>query len=617
MLRGLLSAAPDALVAVNAEGEIVYVNAQAERIFRWARADLVGRPVEQLVPERFAGRHPFLRAGYMAHPTTRPMGAGLELWARRQDGSEFPAEISLSGFTTRAGSLVAAAIRDVTESRRTEYRFRAVLASAPDAIVGVDGEGRIELLNEQTERLFGWTASELLGQKVEVLVPEPALGRHVEHRASYVADPQSRPMGAGLQLAARRKDGSTFPAEISLSAVADEPGSLLVLAAIRDVSERIELAAERQRQALEAQREQSHRLESLGQLAGGVAHDFNNLLGVILNYTALLARNETEPRAAADLGEIRAAAERGASLTRQLLTFARRDVANPEAVDVSDVVRGVSGMLERTLGEDIDLRLDLASEPLVVVADRQQLEQIVLNLAINARDAMPGGGTLTLATSVAAPSEALRPGAGRDAVLRVIDTGVGMTDAVIERAFEPFFTTKPRGQGTGLGLASVYGIVRRNGGDVRIDSAVDEGTIVTVSLRGAEHPSPAGQAHQGASAGGRERILLVEDEVALRDATARILTGNGYDVLVASNGAEALEVFDREATTIDLVVTDIAMPRMRGDELARLLQVRRAGTPVIMMTGYDSGDAPLTGRLLAKPVSEEELLRAVREVFDA
>jgi PAS domain S-box-containing protein len=607
VLRGLLAAAPDALLAVNESGQIVFLNDQAERVFGWPRADLIGQPVERLVPERFAHGHPAMRAGYVSHPTTRPMGVGLELWARRRDGSEFPAEISLSGFTTTEGLLVAAAIRDVTVSRRTEHRYRAVLASAPDATIGVDSNGRIELLNAQAEKLFGWTADALLGEQIEVLVPELDREQHGKHRAGYVADPQSRPMGAGLQLSARRKDGTTFPAEISLSAVREEPGSVLVLASIRDVTERIELAAERQREALEAQRERSHRLESLGQLAGGIAHDFNNLLGVILNYTALLARGATDPTATGDLGEIRAAAERGAALTRQLLTFARRDVANPSPVDVNDVVRSVAGMLERTLGEGIELHLELAPAPLIAVIDRQQLEQIVMNLAINSRDAMPGGGRITIVTQ--------RLEAPLDIALQLTDTGEGMPADVVPRAFEPFFTTKPLGKGTGLGLATVYGIVRQNDGDVRIDSEVGVGTTVTVSLRGADDPPPGRDETSGDPLGGNERILLVEDEKSLRVATARILAGHGYEVIAASDGVEALEFFDDEPD-IDVVVTDIAMPRMRGDELVRAITARRPGTRVIMMTGYNSGEASTTGRVLAKPVGEEELLRAIREVVD-
>jgi PAS domain S-box-containing protein len=607
VLRGLLAAAPDALLAVNEAGEIVFVNDQVERVFGWPRADLIGQPIERLVPERFAFLHPPLRAEYMEEPTTRPMGVGLDLWARRRDGSEFPAEISLGGFTTADGVLVAAAIRDVTVSRRTEHRYRAVLASAPDATLGVDSAGRIELLNAQAEKLFGWSAAELLGEQIEVLVPEMDRAQHAMHRAGYAADPQWREMGAGLQLSARRKDGTTFPAEISLSAVREAPESLLVLASIRDVTERIELASERQRDALEAQRERSHRLESLGQLAGGIAHDFNNLLGVILNYTALLIRRTTDPMAAADLGEIRAAAERGAALTRQLLTFARRDVANPAPVDVNDVVRSVVAMLERTLGEAIELRLELTPAPLIAVVDRQQLEQIVMNLAINSRDAMPCGGRIAIATTRSQQELGI--------ALRVTDTGEGMRSDVVARAFEPFFTTKPHGKGTGLGLATVYGIVRQNGGEVRIDSEVGVGTTVTINLRGADGIAPHHDRPSGDPLGGNERILLVEDEKALRVATARILAGHGYEVIAAADGFEALE-FLEDSPDIDVVVTDIAMPRMRGDELAREITARRPGTRVIMMTGYDSGDGPPAGRLLAKPVGEEELLRAIREVVD-
>jgi signal transduction histidine kinase len=426
-------------------------------------------------------------------------------------------------------------------------------------------------------------------------------------------------MGAGLQLSARRKDGSTFPAEISLSEVSDEPGSLLVLAAIRDVTERTEFAAEKQRQALEAQSEQSHRLESLGQLAGGVAHDFNNLLGVILNYTSLLSRRLTEPTASADLGEIRAAAEQGARLTRQLLTFARRDVANPEPIDVNDVVREIASMLERTLGEHIELRLDLAVGSLVAIVDRQQLDQVVMNLAINARDAMAGGGTLTISTGRSSDATRSTEGPGhaaRDLVLRVIDTGSGMTPEVAARAFEPFFTTKPHGQGTGLGLATVYGVVRQNDGDITIESAVGAGTTVTVVLSGAGDAIPERGRSTDAPQGGTERVLLVEDEVGLRVGTARILAGHGYEVLVASDGIDALDVFDAAGNTIDLVLTDVVMPRMRGDELARILAERQPGLPVVLMSGYDS-DTRLTGWVLAKPVGEDALLRTIRETLDA
>jgi len=366
----------------------------------------------------------------------------------------------------------------------------------------------------------------------------------------------------------------------------------------------------------DGQREQSHRLESLGQLAAGVAHDFNNLLGVILNCTTLLTPQVTGTMAAADVGEIRAAAERAARLTRQLLTFARGDLADPEPFDVNEIVRGVTSMLDRTLGEHIELRVDLAGGPLVAIAERHQLEEIVLNLAINARDAMPAGGKLSLVTEPLPPARGMAH-RGPDVVLRVADTGHGMAPEVVARAFEPFFTTKPRSQGTGMGLATVYGIVRQHGGEVTIDSAIDVGTTVTVVLRGADTtPAPAGGAAVDAPEGGHERILLVEDEAALRMGTARILVEQGYEVLVACDGVEALEVFEREGVALDVVVTDVAMPRMRGDELALRLGERSPAMPVIFLSGYDPGDTPLTGRLLAKPVAEDALLRAIREVLD-
>jgi PAS domain S-box-containing protein len=598
LMRALAAAAPDALVGATTSGDIVWLNEEAEQLFGWSPPELDGQRLEVLIP-----------VGETA--------GGQDVWARRKDGSSFAVEISRKAFRTAGGAFEAIAIRDVTAVRRTERRFRAVLESAPDAIVGVDASGRIELLNVQAERLFGWRAEELRGQQVEILVPEAIAGRHVQHRGSYARNPVHRPMGAGLHLSARRRDGSTFPAEISLSAVGEDSG-LLVLAAIRDVTDRMELEAERRRQALDAARERSQRLESLGELAGGIAHDFNNLLGVILNFATLISRRVGDPTVIADLGEIRSAAERGASLTRQLLAFARRDVANPLPVEVNGVIRNAASMLKRTLGERIELKLDLAPGHLIALADPNQLEQIVLNLAINSRDAMPDGGRLTIVTERSSVAPELGPG-GEDApdvVLRVEDTGHGMEPGVVKRAFEPFFTTKERGRGTGLGLATVYGIVQQHGGDVRIDSTVGAGTAVTVVLRGTTETVGAPAPAVTPVAGGRERILLVEDEPTLRAGTARLLADQGYEVLVANDGLEALEVLDREVGAIDLVLSDVAMPRMRGDELAEVLAGRAAAVRVILMTGYHSGDVSAIGGTLTKPVAEDELLRVIREVLD-
>jgi PAS domain S-box-containing protein len=626
VLRGLVTAAPDALLAVDVHGQIRFASEQVERLFGWQRAELVGQRVECLVPERFRRAHPLLRHGYVQHPVPRPMGAGLDLWARRQDGTEFPAEISLCGFDTTEGPMVAVAIRDVTGARRNEQRLRAVLSSAPDAMIGVDAAGRIEIVNGQAETTFGWTAGELVGQRIEVLVPDAVAARHATYRTIFAGEPSSRPMGSGMQLAGRRKDGSTFPAEISLSSITEADGSLLVLAAVRDITDRVELERQRRQQAAHAQQEQSHRLEGLGQLAGGVAHDFNNLLGVILNYTTLLSRRFTDPGTAADLGEIRGAAERAAALTRQLLAFARSEEADPEPLDLNEVVTSFSALLNRTLGEQIQLRIELAAEPLVVRADRHQLEQILLNLAVNSRDAMPSGGVLTIVTHPCpGPADGERldtngepePSEGvTHARLEVVDTGLGMDPDVAARAFEPFFTTKPIGQGTGLGLATVFGIVRQNHGVVSIESAVGHGTKVAVDLPLIDAMVAPAPAAPLPTAGGRERILLVEDEGALRVATERILGEQGYDVHTASDGLDGLDVFERLGRAFDLVLTDVAMPRLRGDEMARLLVDRVPGLPVVFMSGYDSRHVEVGGRLLEKPVTEQRLLETIREVLD-
>ena len=637
--RGLLEAAPDAMVCVDAGGRIVLVNAQTERLFGYRRDELAGQPVEILVPDAIKAGHPARRAAYVADPRPRQMGEGIELAGRRRDGSTFPAEISLSAIDADEGILVMAAVRDVTERQRAEARFRGLLEAAPDAVVCVDAGGRIVLVNAQTERLFGYRREELAGQPVEILVPDAIKAGHPVHRAGYVADPRPRQMGAGIELAGRRRDGSTFPAEISLSAI-DTGEGILVSAAVRDVSERLELQAERERlktqterDRLERQLHQSQRLESLGQLAGGVAHDFNNLLAVISNYAAFVAEEvasrtpQDEWQAVRqDIQQIERAAERAAALTHQLLAFARRDVIQPRSLNLNYVIEGIEQLLVRTLGEHVELSNDLAAGLSPVLADPGQIEQVLVNLAVNARDAMPAGGKLIIATTstnVDADHAASRVGLppGGYVSLKISDTGTGMPQEVIDRAFEPFFTTKAKGEGTGLGLATVYGIVSQLGGYVQIYSEPGLGTTFTILLpetsRPAEEPSSAPSARRGGSG---ETVLVVEDEAAMREVTRRILTRNGYQVITAVNGLNAIEVAASHPGDIDVLVTDVVMPQMLGKEAADRIRALYPAVAVLFMSGYTQGVLDTQGvleagvNLIEKPFTEASLLAKLHEI---
>jgi PAS domain S-box-containing protein len=516
----------------------------------------------------------------------------------------------------------------------------ALLDSAPDAMVCVDRSGLIALVNSQTERLFGYRREELIGQPLETLVPEAVREVHQAHRAQYLASPHRRPMGAGMELSARRRDGSAFRTEISLSALDTDEG-FLVLAAVRDTTERVALQAERERLKSQAERGKlarqmadAQRLESLGALAGGVAHDFNNLLAVISSYATFISEEAAKGSSQVDLGSIRSdveqitlAAGRAAELTHQLLAFARRDVVKPRPLDLNDIIASVEQLLVRTLGEHVILRTSLAPGLCPVLADPGQIERVLVNLAVNARDAMPSGGTLMMQTSTADIDEAhsasragLPP--GRYACMKISDTGVGMPAEVIERAFDPFFTTKAKGEGTGLGLATVYGIVTRAGGYVQLYSEPGVGTTVTIMLPDCARPvSPGPAAEERPSDGRGETVLLVEDEPAMLRVTDRILTRRGYNVIAVGSGKDAIECAASHPGDIHVLLTDVIMPRMLGKEVAERVLALRPGVRVLFMSGHTQGILDSQGivkadvALIEKPFTEARLLAVLAEVI--
>jgi len=485
-------------------------------------------------------------------------------------------------------------------------------------MVIVDATGSIVLVNAQTEQVFGYPREELYHHSVDILLPEGFQALHRQHHADYFTNPQTRTMGAGSELYGRRKEGTEFPVEISLSPVQTEAG-LFVIAAVRDITDR---------KTLQAQLVEANKLESLGRLAGGIAHDFNNLLMAILGYTELaqdvVASNS---EAAQFLTNIQAAGERAATLTRQLLMYARRRMVAFQSVNLNVVIRGMEPMLRSTVGPQYDLTIVLTEPLWNVNTDVSQMEQVLLNLLINARDAMPDGGRIVVETAnvvLDASYAETHPGVtiGEYAMLAVTDNGMGMTAEIQEHIFEPFFTTKEVGKGVGLGLATCYGIVKQSGGSIGVYSEIGKGTSFKVCLPRVLTPSivPATPPPVELSKGS-ETILLVDDEPMVRDVAARALRAQGYQVLEAEDGIEALLQQAAYKDEIHVLVSDMVMPRMGGQELAALLREVRPGIRVLHMSGYTStrvhpqGASEPDDALLTKPFTSVDLLQKVQELL--
>jgi len=643
-LAAIVESSHDAIVGKTLGGVITSWNAGAEQLYGYRRDEVLGRHASMLFPPGQEQAEEQL----MARITAGENIDQYQVTRRRKDDTTITVSLTLSPITDATGAVtgVASISRDITERQRAETMFEGLLEAAPDAIIGVTRDGTITLINAQAERLFGYPRDELLGRPVDVLVPERLRTAHVEHRDGYFTQPRNRPMGAGAALTAVRKDGTEFPAEISLSSVDTDKGKI-VTTSIRDVTDRLIAQAERERLIAQAERDASERrlqharrLESLGELAGGVAHDFNNILAVISNYTEMVLDTldcpELDPADLAevrnDLGQVSRAAERATRLTKQLLAFGRRDITQATVLSLNHVIGDVEQMLRRSLGEHIHLITSLDRELRQIHADASQLEQILLNLAVNARDAMPGGGTLSIDTSNADTTDDDSTGGtlppGRYVRLRVSDTGSGMPPEVIERAFEPFYTTKPKGSGTGLGLATVYGIASAAGGDVRLYSEAGIGTTITILLPAVENPTDAGTvpaalpaAENDTGTPPHETILMAEDEDDLRQITARVLTRAGYHVLAATGGTEAIHLAQTHPGPIHLLLTDVIMPRMMGNEVAAQVKQRRPGIPVLYMSGYaepvltENGTLPDGVVLVEKPFTSRELLDRIRAVL--
>ncbi len=525
--------------------------------------------------------------------------------------------------------------RDITEEReardaleRSEAYFRSLIENSSDILAIVDGEGRIRFVSPSVTRVLGYRPEEVVGTSLFTLVDPDHLAAAMESFAAVMQSAERLPTPAEYRV--RHKDGSWRRVESVSQNLLENPAVRGVVINVRDVTAR--RRAEDALHESEQQLVQAQKMEAVGRLAGGVAHDFNNLLTAIKGFTELLLLDLPEgDQRRAYAAEIQGAASRAAGLTRQLLAFSRRQVLKPEVTDLNETVRLLEKILGRLIGEDVRMRFELSPELGHVRADPGQVEQVVMNLVVNARDAMPGGGELLIRTSNARLTGSdlqrhryVHP--GDYVLLEVIDSGSGMTREIQERVFEPFFTTKEQGRGTGLGLSTVYGIVKQSGGYIWVDSEPGEGTRFRIYLpRVTAEPGPrAPRPAVSQTLEGTESVLLVEDELAVRVLVRRVLERAGYTVVAASNGREALELArrrDPEESPFDLLLTDVVMPEMSGPELANELGAVHPGLRILYMSGYNDeaivhhGVLEAGTALIEKPFTPEGLLRRIREAL--
>ena len=531
----------------------------------------------------------------------------------------------LGGNGTPRGFFATA--RDITdrwraeaEAERERRRNELLLNCAGEGIYGLDLEGRVTFINPAGAQILGYTVDELIGAPMHATCHHTRADGQpfpVEECPIYATRSQARVHSVNDDVL-WRKDGSAVPVEYVSTPIQGEEGELAgAVVVFLDIS---------QRRRLEGMVQQSQKLEAIGRLAGGVAHDFNNILGVITGYAELMRRQIGEEHPARPrLEQVLKAAERAAGLTRQLLAFSRRQAIQPRTLDVNALVADLDKMLRRLIGEDVELELRLGAELGVVKADQTQIEQVVLNLIVNARDAMPSGGELTIETANAefdAAYAAAHPPAqaGRFVMLSVTDTGIGMDAETQRQIFEPFFTTKGPGEGTGLGLSTVYGVVQQSGGHIWVYSEPGHGTTFKVYLPRVDAPlETLGEGSPRPLAlGGRETVLLVEDTESLREVVRDVLEERGYSLLLASHGEEALALAREHAGPIHLLLTDLVMPKLGGADLARQLRSVRPEMRVLYMSGYTDGAISRQGvleegsALLEKPFTSERLAHAVR-----
>jgi two-component system, cell cycle sensor histidine kinase and response regulator CckA len=621
-LAAIVSSSEDAIIGKQLDGTIVSWNAAAERIFGYTAAEIVGQPIYRLIPPELHGEElEMLRQISRGQPVKFFQAERI-----RKDGQRIYIALTVSPIRDSAGKVVGASSmkRDITAQIRTEAALTEAnarsrhLALALDATQAMERsiDGRITYWSAGSSRLYGWETKEAMGRLSHELLrtefPIPLEKIHAlllaqgqwEGELVHVTK-DGRRIHSASQWVLRRGEMGEPPTIIEVNTD---------VTARRHAEERIR---------------QSERMEVVGQLAGGVAHEANNQMTVVLGATEfLLARTDLDPVARKDLEQVRGAAERTAAITAQLLAFSRRQVLQPQVIDLDEVVSGLDDVVRRALGERSTLHLQLGAKAGRVKADPGQLAQVLLNLVLNARDAMPLGGQVTIETSMTELSEdyaLVHPGVeiqpGPYVLLSVSDTGHGMSAETLRRIFEPFYTTKPVGKGTGLGLATVYGIIKQSKGYVWAYSEPGQGTTFKIYLPLDPGSLPAAPVRPPLDQASGEYILIVEDEPAVRSMTCRALQEQGYQVMEASDGHEALRLVEQADGALDLIITDVIIPGIDGTELARRASLVRPGLPILFMSGYTDDDIVRRGLLdgdqdfLQKPFTPDALIRRVAELL--
>jgi PAS domain S-box-containing protein len=628
-LRRFYDALSCGIIVQDAAGKVVHANQAARDLLGTTDVVLAGSPdsdhrvVHEDGSSAEGNAHPLSRARQTGQPVRGVVhgvftGTPAERWCLVD---------AVPVFDPATGQLVEAiaSLTDITQRRRVETALRntsdtlsALIQASPLAIFAFDPAGKVTSWNPAAERLFGWRASEVVGHMLPAIAPDQ-LGKFREHHLAVLEGRAFIDLEAQWQ----RRDGTSLTLSLALAPLYGG------LSEVRGV---IALAADlTDRKKLESQLRQSQKMEAVGQLAGGVAHDFNNLLTAIMGFTSLLLKAvPPEDPKHDDLLEIDRAAARATELTQQLLAFSRRQMLQPTLLDLNAVLSDTMRMLGRLLGQHIELAILPETDLGVVRADRGQIEQVIINLAVNARDAMERGGKLTLETRNVTLDRAYagqHPGAteGEFVMLAVTDTGSGMSPATQARIFEPFFTTKERGKGTGLGLSTVYGIIKQSGGTIYVYSEPERGTTFKIYLpRVVAHgPTELSVPARPADVRGNETVLVVEDEDGVRALTCRVLQTYGYTVLEAENGGEALLIAEQHPAPIHILLTDVVLPRMSGRKLAERLVRTQSDLRVLYMSGYTDGSIFNHGALdpgtafIPKPFTPEALAQKLREVLDS